>query len=349
MLFISCIKDELPNAEADILSCTVDSEILKKDPIIQNDRIQIFVKSFVDLTSQAPVFTLTPGATIQPESGTILDFTNPQFYTVTSQDGHHQKTYEVQYITSAIGSKYSFEHVRTENNKYDVFYEINQENQNIMDWASGNSAFSLTGTANNANDYPTAQLAEGKKGQGVQLITRSTGNLGATMGKPLAAGNLFMGEFDLASSIINPLKSLHLGVPVNFVPYAVKGFFKYKAGDIYKEGNIANPNKKDSWDCYALFFETDSTLKYLDGTNKFTHKNIIAIARISEEARIESENWVSFHIPFVYNNNFKIDEQKMEDGKYSIALVFTSSIDGDAFYGAEGSTLLIDEIEIIHE
>ncbi|QGK74249.1 PCMD domain-containing protein [Flavobacterium sp. SLB02] len=345
----SCIKDELPNAEADIVSCEVDSEILKKDPIIQNERIQIFVKAFADLTSQAPVFTLSPGATISPKSGTTLDFTNPQFYTVTSEDGHSQKTYEVQYITSAIGSKYSFEHVRTENNKFDVFYEINQENQNIMDWASGNAGFSLTGTASNADDYPTSRLTAGKEGQGVKLITRSTGALGATMGKPLAAGNIFMGEFDLASSIINPLKSLRLGMPVEFVPYAVKGFFKYKAGNVYKEGNTENPNKKDTWDCYAIFFETDSNLKYLDGTNKFTHENIIAIARISPEARIETEEWTSFHIPFVFSNNWAIDQQKLEDGKYSITLVFTSSIDGDTFAGSEGSTLLLDEIEIIHE
>lgn len=346
---VSCIKDELPNAEADIISCTVDSDILKKDPVIQNERVQIFVKAFADLTSQAPVFSLSPGATISPKSGTNLDFTNPQFYTVTSEDGHSQKIYEVQYITTAIGSKYSFEHVRIENNKFDVFYEINQENQNIMDWASGNSGFSLTGTAANPDDYPTARLAAGKEGQGVKLITRSTGNLGATMGKPMAAGNLFMGEFDLANSIINPLKSLRLGMPVEIVPYAVKGFFKYKAGNVYKEGNIENPNKKDSWDCYAIFFETDSKLKYLDGTNKFTHENVIAIARISSEARIETEEWTSFHIPFVFKDNWKLDEQKLRDGKYSITLVFTSSIDGDTFAESEGSTLLIDEVEIIHE
>ena len=70
--FISCIRPEFPNAEADILSCTVDPLILRKDPIIQNNRIQILVKSSTDLTKQAPVFTLTPGATIFPESGEPL-------------------------------------------------------------------------------------------------------------------------------------------------------------------------------------------------------------------------------------------------------------------------------------
>ncbi|SFJ52889.1 PCMD domain-containing protein [Myroides guanonis] len=347
--FMSCIKDELPNAEADILSCSVDSMILKKDPIIQNERVQIFVKSFVDLTSQAPVFTLSPGATIYPQSGTPLNFTKPQLYIVTSEDGQSQKTYEVSYISSAVGSKYSFEHVRTENSKYDIFYEIDDDNQNIMDWASGNAGFSLTGIASKPDDYPTARLLNGKEGQGVRLVTRLTGALGATMGKPLAAGNIFMGEFDLGTSITAPLKSLRLGMPVDFVPYAFRGFFKYKAGELFKEGNVEKPDRKDSWDCYAIFFETDSTLKHLDGTNRFTHDNILAIARILPEDRIESGEWSSFHIPFVFKDNAIIDEKKLKDGKYSLTLVFTSSIDGDTFAGAEGSTLLIDEIEIIHE
>lgn len=349
LLCTSCIKDELSNAEADIVSCSVDSMILKKDPIIQNDRVQIFVKSFVDLTLQAPVFTLSPGATIFPQSGTPLDFTKPQLYTVTSEDGLSQKTYEVSYISSAVGSKYSFEHVRTENGRYDVFYEIDDDNQNIMDWASGNSGFSLTGVASKPDDYPTARLLNGKEGQGVRLVTRLTGALGATMGKPLAAGNLFMGEFDLGSSITAPLKSLRLGMPVDFVPYAFRGFFKYKAGKLFKEGNVEMPNRKDSWDCYAIFFETDTTLKYLDGTNRFTHDNILAIARISPEDRVESDEWTSFYIPFIFKNNVTVDEKKLKDGKYSLTLVFTSSIEGDTFAGAEGSTLLIDEIEIIHE
>jgi len=345
---VSCIRPELPNAEADILSCTVDPLILRKDPIIQNNRIQILVKSSTDLTKQAPVFTLTPGATIFPESGTVLNFTKPQIYTVTSEDHQSTKKYEVSYIISTIGSKFSFEHVRLENNKYDVFFETDQNNQNIMDWASGNAGFGLTGASSNPEGYPTARLAEGKVGQGVKLTTQSTGSLGAIMGKPIAAGNLFMGEFDLAASVSNPLKSLHLGIPVDLVPAGVKGFFKYKAGPVYKAGGVVQPDKKDTWDVYAVFFETDDALKYLDGTNKFTHPNIYSIARITDVQRIEASEWTEFYIPFEVINNHTIDQQKLKDGKYSLSLVFTSSIDGDTFAGAEGSILLIDEIELTH-
>ena len=36
---MSCIQDEAPNAEADILTCTVPADILRRDPIITNDKI----------------------------------------------------------------------------------------------------------------------------------------------------------------------------------------------------------------------------------------------------------------------------------------------------------------------
>ena len=92
---MSCIQDEAPNAEADIVVCTVPADILRREPIIDNDKITRMVKANTDLSKQAPEFTLTPGATISPASGTTLDFNSPQFYTVTSEDGKWKKRYEV--------------------------------------------------------------------------------------------------------------------------------------------------------------------------------------------------------------------------------------------------------------
>lgn len=37
MISVSCIREEAPNAEADILSCTVDGDILKAEPEIDNE------------------------------------------------------------------------------------------------------------------------------------------------------------------------------------------------------------------------------------------------------------------------------------------------------------------------
>ena len=109
---VSCIRDEALNAEADILTCTVPGDILKRDPIIENNKVVLMVTADADLTHQAPEFTLTPGATISPASGTERDFTTPQFYTVTSEDGNWKKEYQVTYIIAGISSEYHFENVK---------------------------------------------------------------------------------------------------------------------------------------------------------------------------------------------------------------------------------------------
>ena len=139
----SCIKDEEPNTECDILSIIFPSDILLRQPYISDKpekmgsgesekvyySIEVMVKAGVDVTKLAPEFTLTPGATISPESGVERDFTSPQEYVTTSQDGKWHRTYvvtvkkeeppvELQFI------KYGFENVKTEskfNRQYDVF------------------------------------------------------------------------------------------------------------------------------------------------------------------------------------------------------------------------------------
>ena len=85
-LCTSCIKDEAPNAEADIEKCILPADILSGTEIDYNlpfDEslnaypIYIEVNNGTDLTAQAPTFELTPGATINPASGTTHNFTIP--------------------------------------------------------------------------------------------------------------------------------------------------------------------------------------------------------------------------------------------------------------------------------
>lgn len=57
----SCIREEAPNAEADILSCRLPGVVMTTSPIITNNSINIFVGPGTDISSLAPEFTLTPG------------------------------------------------------------------------------------------------------------------------------------------------------------------------------------------------------------------------------------------------------------------------------------------------
>src|SRR5699024_4462357 len=102
---------------------------------------------------------------------------------------------------------------------------------------------------------------------------------------------------------------------------------------------VAVPNRKDICDIYAVFYETDDKTKSLDGTNILAedNTNIISIARISDAK--ETEEWTSFNLPFVFRKGKTVDPVKLAEGKYNLAIVFSSSIRGDHFEGAPGSTL----------
>lgn len=344
LLFTSCIKDEAPNAEADITECIIDSSILKREPIIQNDKVTLLVKGNPDLSRQAPEFTLTPGATIEPASGTTRNFTTPQTYTVTSEDRQWKKTYTVSFIVDEISTIFHFEDtIVGTNNKYYIFAE-KFNGAVTMEWASGNAGFSLTGAASSPDNYPTTQYNNGYVGKCASLTTRSTGSFGATFGMPLAAGNLFIGTFNVGSALSNALKATQFGLPFYNIPVTFSGHYKYKAGDAYYENGSVVENKKDKCHFYAVLYETDDATKTLDGTNALTHPNIISTAVI--ENQIETDEWIRFDIPFVYRDGKSIDREKLKNGKYNLTVVFTSSIDGARFKGAVGSRLLIDEVEI---
>ena len=341
----SCIKKESPNTVADIISIKVPQEILKVDPVIQNKSVMVMVKGGTNLKSIAPDFELTPGATINPPGKTARDFTNPQKYVVTSEDGKWQKAYTISFIDADLETRFNFEDTLKRNTKYYIFVE-KESNQIIMEWGSGNSGYAITGVPKSPEDYPTLQSSDGRTGKCLKLITRSTGSFGAGVGMPLAAGNLFIGTFDVLNALSNPLKATKFGIPFKYNPTYLSGYYKYKAGSIYTEGGKVVTGKKDIFNIYAMFFETDETVQQLDGTNQLSHKNIISSAEIDNA--VETTQWKRFEIPFILRDGKSVDPVKLAAGKYSIAIVFTSSLHGDVFNGSEGSTLMIDDVEVLY-
>ena len=348
LLFNSCIREEALNMEADIEGVTIANaeSLLQTEPVVDGNNITFRMKTFSGSYNFAPIFNLSEGATISPASGTELDFTQPQTYTVTSQDGAWSRQYTVSFVTddNAFITSYSFENIEEDvTNKYHKFYEI-LNNQKLFNWSSGNDGFSLTNSGGTADTYPTLQVADGYSGKGVRMITRSTGWLGSMFGAPIAAGNLFLGTFSL--NIANTLKSTRFGIPYNYnkAPKAVTGYFKYKAGATFKK-EAASTLTKDNWNAYAILFEKTDKNNYLTGDHNFADARIVSIAKLKDADRKEASEWTKFEIPFEFVNGKSFDPAK----EYMYTIVFTSSIEGDKFNGAVGSTLDIDEVRIITE
>lgn len=360
---VSCIKKEPLNAECDIVAVTLPDDDLNRRPIIENDRVTLIVKNHVNITELAPEFVLTPGATITPESGTERDFTEPQTYVVTSEDGEWSKTYTINVQrNNAINLKYGFEDIRlvttSQKGQYDEFYDVSIDEtthrRDTMIWASGNPGFALTNGANPPDTYPTFQADGGYVGKCAKMVTRTTGPWGAMVKKPIAAGNLYIGTFNVNIAVARPLEATQFGTPFFSVPRYFSGYYKYAPGELYQKFNAETnkledmPGKQDECNVYAVFYESTPDMERLDGSNVLSddNPNIIAVARLSEEQRRGAAEWTYFHLPFVFRSGREIDEKKLEDGLYNITIVMTASIDGDYFSGAIGSTLMVDELEI---
>lgn len=360
ILVTSCIKDEAPNAEADITGISFQDDILANsyidlnpsyDEVLNAYPVRINVKEGTDLTALSPIFELTPGATISPASGSSQDFTNPVRYTVTSEDKSWKRVYAVsvrEQKASNIPTTFHFEKVRLIKGKYQQFYE--ELNDDELTWASGNEGFNFAMGSAATDEYPTVQYADGKVGKCVKLETKLTGSLGEMVKMPIAAGNLFIGSFNMLNAISNPLGATRFGTPFYNKPQRLTGYYKYKAGEQFYE-NGGYTSRKDMFNIYAIFYEVTKDVDMLDGTlpnNNYGHPNMVALALVSDPH--ETDKWEYFDIPFDYERyGKKIDEDKLASGGYKISIIFASSKDGATFEGAPGSTLLIDEVELIYE
>lgn len=361
MTLTGCIKDELPNAECDITGASLPAEILNGDPIIKNDAVEFHVMLGTDVTALSPEFTLTPGATINPASGTTRDFTTPQTYTVTSEDGQWHKDYIVS-VTDDYDNKliytYEFNNVELKEStrySYDIFYEAKDNGDKDWEWASANAGFAMSGVGTTPETFPTYQGENGEGGYCAVLQTLSTGSFGERVKKPIAAGNLYTGTFNTASALANPLRATHFGEGRTFYRYPIffRGTYKYTAGETYyvmgSDGKlVADPSKVDECNIYCVLFKVDDTLRYLDGNNVLSadNENIIATAEISAEQRLTTDGWVTFGVPFTLRPGKDIDPEALANGGYNLAIVASSSKEGDFFNGALGSTLMIDMLEL---
>ncbi|NDV46659.1 hypothetical protein D0T49_06325 [Paludibacter sp. 221] len=366
----SCERGELLNAEADIIEVVLPTGMKAGKPIITNDKVRIpnmttnqadsleFVEQLKSLTLK---FELTPGATISDE-GIQKDFNQPQQYTVTSEDGEWQKTYDIIFYVP-IFEQYEFDFTYFEpalppSKPFYIFYEVDtQTGVKQYVWDSGNIGFAMTAGTQPADAYPTTTTLNGKTGTGAKLVTRSTGYLGSKFRMPIAAGNLFLGYFNINDATSKPLEATQFGVPtIMDNPKEITLWCKYQAGTEYKDkkGNILNI--VDYPEIYAVLYEPEkdengNPIK-LNGTNIRTASNIISLAVMNEEHvkqirvnDIENDDYKYISIPFEQKGEF--DVQKQKQGLYYITIVFSSSAKGNLFEGAVGSTLCIDEVTFV--
>ena len=242
----SCFKDEPLNAECDIEQAYVHtdnpSEIFfaASDTLVnvpsELTNITFNVKVGADLTNMAPIFRLTEGATIEPANGSAHDFSDGKTvtYKVTSQDGQWSRSYVVAFKAQVSVGKYDFENFRTTQGsaggEYYEWSDLSKNGEWMGNWATGNPGYNISMSSAGAYDYPTVPYTDGYYGSAVKLETRSTGPLGELVNMRLAAGNLFIGYFDVSKALTSTLKATNFGLPFDRKPIRFTGHYKYAPG-----------------------------------------------------------------------------------------------------------------------
>ena len=374
----SCIQNEPLNSECDIEQATIipldpdDSQKLflsphdavKDVPSASSDIVFYVREGFTDSTVLEALrleFKITPGATVWPGKDSIVNLRDREaVYTATSEDGAWKRQYHVRVShTPALKTDLSFEDIRMEEKgRYEEWFEKSTEGTVIDQWATGNPGFAISKSSATREEYPTVSYSDDAvSGRSVKLETRDTGGFGAMMSMPIAAGNLFIGTFDVANALQDAMAATRFGLPFNRKPLRFQGYYKFKPGAVFinrkgtpQEGRVDEP------DLYAVMYKNADEKGNpftLEGDNVLTHPNIVALARVTDRVRIpdgtemKDAEWTRFDIPFEYYEN--LDVMRLQNNGYSLSVVFTSSIEGATFCGAVGSTLLVDEVKVVCE
>ena len=363
VVLTSCMKDEPLNAECDIEQVilhtpNVDEVFFNgtdsvKHVLYSDDAVTFNVRRKAPVEGISLEFKITEGATIERlTEGTGFEADVPVHYRVTSQDGQWHRDYAitvspepVHVVSSVIA--YDFENFELEpkQGKYYIWHNERLDGTFGNDWATGNPGFKLSMPSAAPENYPTSPI-DGMDGKALKLVTRDTGPFGAMAKMRLAAGNFFLGEFDVSQALSNAMTATRFGIPFNLKPVRFTGYYQYQPGPKFQDkAGKEVPGRVDEGSVYAVFYrnhDAEGNPVRLMGDNVLTSPLIVGIAKVKQLPA--TDEWTPFDVEFEYDSD--IDMQLLANKGYNLAVVFSSSADGAIFEGAIGSCLLIDKVRL---
>ena len=226
---------------------------------------------------------------------------------------------------------------------------------------SSNGASSLLPIFGVTVPKPVAQYEEENVVRIMTFRTDTTSNwlthapVASTLVPAITAGTMFTGKFSIVMD--NTLKSTQFGIPYSQKPDTFKITYKYTPGpqfyeqvveQVEEDGEMVDDNvaklvsgKTDECSINAYLYEVGSFDETLDGTNINTSDKVILKAILP--SGVAQNEYKTMEIPFVETGNGTYDPTK----KYKLAIVCSSSKDGDQFMGAPESTLFVKYLEVV--
>ena len=346
------LQDDAPvrsNAKEviDFVSGAPSSGFLLAEKYLEPEKKQItlIVKDRISGSSLilAPRIVLSPDARllgIVSGAQLSLSFDQPRTFTVQAEDETTQEWQIVLVYAPQIP-----------NSDFESWGRANNSDMNLLP-ANG------TGwcTANNSSLTNTFRVAGYNSPYAAQIQTLlQTLNFVIFKVTTIAAGTAFVGKFTLktgANDVYNPISMTNMGLPYSVTPMPVAFSIDYKyvrgAQLMYTQPNwgslipsFKSPVNIPGTDAASLrvelFYHPIGTFDYVTACNR---NEMIAKGEILESNNVP--DWTHAYIP--------IEVLPGKEGlpPTHIAIVLTSSYEGDYFRGAPGSTLTADNLKLIY-
>ncbi len=337
--------DESGEAKMTAFSFTGNPSFVAQQPVINDDNTITFgvSESTTDeqLKSLQATVEVSAGATYKADG---TDFSKDVTYTVVAENGT-VATYVVKAPARMASLKFSFDEWETKGNA-----EYPMPRDLLASSLEGASMLAFLGV----KDLPLYKSTDDKVAgaAAARLVTMDTSDKTQLYGgvvPAITSGSVFTGWFDsdISLAMSDPLSTTHFGIAYDKKPLRFTGHYRYTPGEKFIDGtdpkNIVTVDKTDECAIQAVLYEAETDDFTLTGHDINKSDKRVAVAALSDGTAKAA--WTSFDIPFTWLEGKTYDPAK----KYKLAIVCSSSKEGDLFKGAGGSTLLIDEFEVVGE
>lgn len=324
----------------------LNAEILEFNPnlpegsasvVIWHSNIRITLKKSMDWPLQmTPTIIKTQGSSyVNYSDGDALTFESPADNTkqiIIKADNGDEKIWNIQMLPSIENS--DFELWINENDSKKI--NIDPVPGKGFGWATANNSF-VQGTR--------PVVFNGGKAAQMTTELQSIGFIGDL----ITSGTIFTGYFKMnISALSNPPAMTYFGIPYILRPASVNFDAKYAAGNklqqsvkengIYKLQNLEGKDEGRMW-VKLLYWEGEKDIDYHE--KPVENLTILGEGEMIFEGKNEVlKNWNNYTVNIQYNPAYSHLQPT------HIAIVFTSSRQGDRFIGAVGSMLTVDNVKI---
>lgn len=166
-----------------------------------------------------------------------------------------------------------------------------------------------------------------------------------------AAASLYTGTFG-SIDFSSFGATLTFGQSFSARPIILKGFYKYKPVNVDNVGNnlpadaTVSKGNPDQCSIYIALAKKSYLINNKDESSfiKFADdSNIIAYGELPSSAATEGDDYVEFNIPLKYK------KESFDEKPTHIIIVCSASKYGDYMTGGEGSTLYLDDFELVYD